>query len=129
MYRHVSIGEVMRIFLRRLILVLIIAIIASMLWKQRDRIALLNNNNIRIQGDWYRVEMNFKGTDVYNFSERLISVNNEVQGSYELRSNDKLEVNLNGGITDYILSFDDDDNMVWSVEVKGKTIPSVRWRR
>jgi len=129
MYRHVSIGEVMRIFLRRLIFVLIIAIIASMLWKQRDRIALLNNNNIRIQGDWYRVEMNFKGTDVYNFSERLISVNNEVQGSYELRSNDKLEVNLNGGITDYILSFDDDDNMVWSVEVKGKTIPSVRWRR
>jgi len=129
MYRHVSIGEVMRIFLRRLIFVLIIAIIASMLWKQRDRIALLNNNNIRIQGDWYRVEMNFKGTDVYNFSERLISVNNEVQGSYELRSNDKLEVNLNGGITDYILSFDDDDNMVWSVEVRGKTIPSVRWRR
>jgi uncharacterized protein YxjI len=129
MYRHVSIGEVMRIFLRRLILVLIIAIIASMLWKQRDRIALLNNNNIRIQGDWYRVEMNFKGTDVYNFSERLISVNNEVQGSYELRSNDKLEVNLNGEITDYILSFDDDDNMVWSIEVKGKTIPSVRWRR
>jgi hypothetical protein len=129
MYRHVSIGEVMRIFLRRLIFVLIIAIIASMLWKQRDRIALLNNNNIRIQGDWYRVEMNFKGTDVYNFSERLISVNNEVQGSYELRSNDKLEVNLNGEITDYILSFDDDDNMVWSLEVKGKTIPSVRWRR
>ena len=119
----------MRIFLRRLIFVLIIAIIASMLWKQRDRIALLNNNNIRIQGDWYRVEMNFKGTDVYNFSERLISVNNEVQGSYELRSNDKLEVNLNGEITDYILSFDDDDNMVWSLEVKGKTIPSVRWRR
>ncbi len=119
----------MRIFLRRLIFILIIAIIAMMLWNQRDRIALLSNNNLRIQGDWYRVEMNFKGTDVYTFSERLISVNNEVQGSYELRSNDKLEVNLNGTITDYVLSFDDDDNMVWSVEVRGKTIPSVRWRR
>jgi hypothetical protein len=73
--------------------------------------------------------MNFKGTDVYNFSERLISVNNEVQGSYELRSNDQLEVNLNGEVTDYILSFEDDDNMVWLVEVRGKTVPSVRWRR
>ncbi len=119
----------MRIFLRRLIFILIVAIIATFLWDQRDRIALLNNNNIRIQGDWYRVEMNFKGSDVYTFSERLISVNNEVRGSYELRSNTKLEVNLNEEVRDYILSFEDDDNMVWSVEVKGKTVPSVRWRR
>ena len=106
----------MRIFLRRLVFILIVAIIATILWDQKDRIASLNNNNIRIQGDWYRVE-------------RLISVNNEVQGSYELRSNTKLEVNLNDEVRDYILSFDDDDNMVWSIEVRGKTVPSVRWRR
>ena len=129
MHRRGGTGEIMRIFLRRLIFILIVAIIATILWDQKDRIASLNNNSIRIQGDWYRVEMNFKGTDVYTFSERLISVNNEVQGSYELRSNTKLEVNLNGEVKDYILSFDDDDNMVWSLEVKGRTVPSVRWRR
>jgi hypothetical protein len=129
MCRSGGFGGIMRIFLRRLIFILIVAIIATFLWDQRDRIALLNNNNIRIQGDWYRVEMNFKGSDVYTFSERLISVNNEVRGSYELRSNTKLEVNLNEEVRDYILSFEDDDNMVWSVEVKGKTVPSVRWRR
>jgi uncharacterized protein YxjI len=129
MHRHGGIGEIMRIFLRRLIFILIVAVIATVLWDQKDRIASLNNNSMRIQGDWYRVEMNFKGTDVYNFSERLISVNNEVRGSYELRSNTSLEVNLDGEIKDYILSFEDDDNMVWSVEVKGKNVPSVRWRR
>ena len=84
----------MRTFLRRLILVLIIAIIATILWDQKDRIALLNNNNFRMEGDWYRVEMNFKGSDVYNFSERLITRNGMVCGSYELRSNTGLEVTL-----------------------------------
>ncbi len=45
-------------------------------------------------------------------------------GSYDLRQNTKLEVTLDGQVTDYILSFEDDDNMVWSIEVKGKQVPS-----
>jgi len=119
----------MRTFLRRLIFVLIIVIIATLLWDQKDRIGLLANNGLKIQGDWYRVEMNFKEPDVYNFSEKLISRNGEVVGSYDLRKNTKLEVTLDGQVTDYILSFEDDDNMVWSIEVKGKLVPSQRWRR
>ena len=119
----------MRTFLRRLIFVLIIAIIAMVLWDNKDRVGLLANNGLRIQGDWYRVEMNFKGSDVYNFSEKMISRNNDVVGSYDLRQNTKLEVTLDGQVTDYILSFEDDENMVWSIEVNGKQVPSVRWRQ
>jgi hypothetical protein len=119
----------MRTFLRRLILVLIVAIIATILWDQKDRIAVLSNNGFRIQGDWHRVEMNFKEPDVYNFDERLITRNGQIIGSYELRTNTELEVTFEGRPKDYILDFEDDDNMVWYVEVKGKQIPSVRWRR
>ena len=119
----------MRTFLRRLILVLIIAIIATLLWDQKDRIGLLANNGMRIQGEWYRVEMNFKGGDVYTFDENLISRNGQIVGSYELRKNTNLEVTLENRVTDYVLAFEDDDNMVWSIERKGKRVPAVRWRR
>jgi hypothetical protein len=119
----------MRIFLRRLIFILIIGIIAMLLWDQKDRIGLLTNNGLRIQGEWYRVEMNFKGDEAYNFDERLISRNGQIVGSYELRANTRLEVTLGGNPRDYFLSFDDDDNMVWSTESKGKRVPAMRWRR
>lgn len=119
----------MRTFLRRLILVLVIAVVATLLWDQKDRIGLLNNNGMRIQGEWYRVEMDFKGEDEYIFDERMISRNGDIVGSYLLRKNTELEVTLDGSITDYVLSFEDDDNMVWLIERNGKRIPAVRWRR
>lgn len=119
----------MRTWLRRLIFILIIAIIATILWDQKDRIGVLNNNGLRIRGDWYRVEMNFKGSDVYKFSERLIFRNGETWGSYDLRMNTKLEVTTGDQAVDYHLEFEDDDNMVWYLEVDGKRVPSLRWRR
>ena len=119
----------MRTFLRRLILVLVIAVIATLLWDQKDRIGLLTNNSIRIEGEWYQVEMNFKSGEAYLFDERLISRNGQIVGSYELRKNTRLEVTLDDQVTEYLLSFEDDDNMVWSREVKGKVVPSRRWRR
>ena len=109
--------------------VLVIAFIATLLWNQKDRIAVLQNNGLRMEGDWYRVENDFKGSDVYNFSDRLITRNGQVCGSYELRSNVKLEVFLDDTSKDYLLSFEDDDNMIWSIEVKGKSVRSVRWQR
>ena len=108
---------------------LIVAIIATILWDQRDRIALLSNNNIRIQGDWHRVEMDFKEPEVYSFDEDLITRDGQIVGSYELRRNTNLEVTFEGQPKDYILEFEDDDNMVWYVEVRGKRVPSIRWRR
>lgn len=119
----------MRTFLKRLIFLLVIAIVAMVLWDNKDRVGLLANNGLRMEGDWYRVEMKFKEPGVYNFSDKLISLDNQVVGSYDLRQNTKLEVTLDGRVTDYILSFEDDDNMVWSIEVKGKQVPSRRWRR
>ena len=119
----------MRIWLRRLIILLIVAIVATIIWDNRGRIGVLTNNGLRIRGDWYRVEMNFKGSDVYNFSERLLTRNGDLWGSYELRLNTKLEVTSSGMPVDYILEFEDDDNMVWFLESDGKRVPAVRWRR
>lgn len=119
----------MKTFLKRLLFIAIIAGIASLLWNQKDRIGLLTNNSMRIQGEWHRVENTFVGDDEYIFDGRLISRNGEIVGSYELRKNTDLEVTLGNRVTDYHLSFEDDDNMVWLVERKGKLVPTVRWRR
>ena len=119
----------MKTFLRRLILVLIIAFIATILWDQKDRIGLLSNNSLRIMGEWHQVEMGFNTSDVYGFSERLITRNGAVWGSYELRMNRRLEVTISSGSTDYSFEFEDDDNMVWFIEVDGKRVPAIRWRR
>ena len=32
-------------------------------------------------------------------------------------------------MTEYELSFPDDENMVWSVWIDDKLVPSVKWRR
>jgi hypothetical protein len=119
----------MRIWLTRLIWLLVLAIVATVLWDQRGRIAQLSNNNFRIEGDWHRVEVGFKGDDVYNFSDRIITKNGTEWGSYELRTNTRLEVLVSDQPGVYELSFPDDDTMVWSVEVDGRSVPSQRWQR
>ena len=119
----------MRIWLKRLIWLLVLGIAATLLWDQRGRIASLSNNNFRIEGDWHLVEMNFKSDDVYNFSDLIITKNGTEWGSYELRTNTRLEVLTGDQLGVYELSFPDDDNMVWSVEVDGRLVPSKRWRR
>ncbi len=119
----------MRTWLKRLILLLMVGIVITMLWDQRHKIALLSNNNLRIQGDWYRIEGEFKGVDRYRFSERIISLNNDEWGSYELRKNTEIEIMVRGQLDTYHLEFPDDDNMVWSVRSKGELVPRVRWQR
>ena len=119
----------MRTFLKRLILVLIVAIVAFLVWEERDRIGLLTNNGLRIKGTWYQVEMGFKTSDSYQFSDRLIDRNGELWGSYELRMNTRLEVTTNNTSTDYRLEFENEENMVWLIEVGDRWVPSLRWRR
>ena len=119
----------MKTLLKRLILLLMIGIVVTLLWDHRHKIALLANNNVRIQGGWYRIEVEFKGADRYIFSERIITLNNDEWGSYELRKNTELEVMVRGQLSTYHLEFPDEDNMVWSVESKGELVPRVRWRR
>ena len=47
----------MKTMLKRLVVLLIVAGAAYMLWGQRHKIASLQNNNLRIQGTWYQVEL------------------------------------------------------------------------
>ena len=118
----------MKTLLKRLIIILALAGIGYFLWGQRDRIAQLSNNNFRIQGTWYQVEMNRKGITPYHFSDRIITSNGTEWGSYKLYKNTKIEVMVATELTLYHLSFPDDENMVWSVEIDGRLTPTVRWR-
>jgi hypothetical protein len=119
----------MKTFLKRLVLLLALVVVAKLAWEQRDRIASLTNNNFRIQGDWYQVELNSKGEDLYNFSNRLITRNGIEWGSYELRKNTRLEVTAADQFSVYHLDFPDDDTMVWSLEVDGRLATVLTWRR
>ena len=120
----------MKNMLKRLILLLILAGAAYLLWGQRYRIAQLSNNNFKIQGTWYQVDMdvNRKGLTPYHFEERIITSQETEWGSYKLYRNTELEVMVADELTLYHLSFPDDENMIWSVEEDGKLIPAIKWR-
>jgi hypothetical protein len=119
----------MKRLLYRLVIIAILVGGGYLLWGQRDRIAGIQNNNLRIQGTWYTYEMNRKGFDPYHFSERIITLDGTEWGSYELRSNEEIEVMIGSELNTYHLSIPDEDNMVWSKEVKGELQPIQRWRR
>lgn len=118
----------MKKLLKRLIIIAALAGLGYALWGQRAEIAGLSNNNLKIQGTWYQVEMDRKGVTPYYFSERIITANGTEWGSYELRKNTELEVMVGSELTLYHLSFPDDENMVWSREIDGKMTPVMRWR-
>lgn len=118
----------MKRLLKRLIILAALAGFGYYLWGQRAQLAGLSNNNLKIQGTWYQVEMDRKGLTPYYFSERIITANDTEWGSYELRRNTELEVMVGDELTVYHLSFPDEENMVWSLEIDGKMTPVMRWR-
>jgi hypothetical protein len=120
-------GDQMKRMLRRLIILAALAGLGYFLWGERAKIAGLSNNHLRIQGTWYRVELDRKGVTPYYFSERIITVNDSEWGSYELLKNSEIEVTVGNEFTVYQLSFPDDENMVWSMEIDGKMTPVMRW--
>jgi hypothetical protein len=119
----------MKTLLKRLVVILIVAGAGYAVWQNRDRIASLENNNLRIQGTWYRYEMNRKGIDPHIFQEKIILRDGTEWGSYELRKNTRLEVMIGDRYAEYELSFPDEDSMVWSVERDGELRPALEWRR
>jgi len=119
----------MKTFLTRMIVIVLLAAAGWWLWSNRDRVAVLSNNNVRIQGDWHKVEMNFADADTYSFSGTFISIGGEEWASYKLLSRSRIEINTVNNVTTYELSFPDDENMVWSIRKGDKVIPKVRWRR
>jgi hypothetical protein len=119
----------MKRLLTRLVVLALIAGGAWLLWSNRHHIALIENNNFRLKGEWHRVSMNFKEDETYDFSEGFIRLDGEEWGTYVLRKNTELEITVGNQVSTYILEFPDDENMVWMVETKRGLEPSIRWRR
>ncbi|MGD9253783.1 MAG: hypothetical protein PVG92_07620 [Holophagae bacterium] len=119
----------MKKYLTRLLVVAVLAAAGWWLWSNRHRVADLSNFNVRIQGNWYKVEMDFANTDIYNFSETFISINGQEWASYKLLPRSRIEISSPGKVDVYHLSFPDDDNMVWSISKDNKLVPTMRWRR
>ena len=118
----------MKSLIKRLVILLVLAGAAYYVWNQRHQIAGLSNNNLKIQGTWYMVEMDRKGVTPYHFGERIITREGTEWGSYELYKNTELEVMVRDRLTLYHLSFPDDENMLWSIEEDGKLKPAMKWR-
>lgn len=119
----------MKRYLTRLIVVVALAAAAWWLWSYRDRIADLSNYNVRIQGNWYKVEMDFPNTDVYTFTETFVLINGQEWASYKLLRGSRIEISTPSRVDVYHLSFPDDENMIWSIIKDDKITPSIRYRR
>jgi uncharacterized protein YxeA len=119
----------MKRYLTRLVVVVVVAAAAWWLWTNRDRIGDLSNYNVRIQGNWHKVEMDFANTDVYTFTETFVSINGQEWASYKLLRGSRIEISTPSKVEVYHLSFPDDENMVWSIPKGDKLVPSIRWRR
>jgi hypothetical protein len=119
----------MKTYLIRIIVIAALVVAGSWLWSNRDRIAVLSNNNVRIMGDWQQVEMDFTNPAVYTFTETFISVEGDEWASYKLLRGSRIEITTNAAVTIYELHFPDDENMVWSLRKGDKVVPAVRWRR
>lgn len=119
----------MKRLFNRLVIIALLVGAGYLLWGQRDRIASIQNNNLRIQGTWYKYEMNRKGFEAYHFSERIITIDGSEYGSYKLRSNEVIEVMIGSELNTYHLSIPNEDNMVWSIEVKRELKAVQRWQR
>lgn len=78
-----------------------------------ERLAALQNTNVRITGDWQKIEMSFPGDDVYGFSDRVISINGIEEGTYRFESNSVLEVTLRGQLVVYEVEFTGNSKMTW----------------
>lgn len=115
--------------LKRLIIIGLLVGGGYYLWSQRHHVANIHNNNLRIQGTWYVFEMDRKGFDSYHFADRFITWNGSEWGSYKLRSNEEIEVMIGTELNTYHLGFPDEDNMIWSTEVKGELVTVKHWRR
>lgn len=119
----------MKQYLTRLVVVALLAAAGWWLWSNRGRVASLSNYNIMIQGNWYKVEMDFADPDVYTITETFISINGQDWASYKLLPRSRIEISTPSTVDVYHLSFPDDENMVWSISKGDKLIPVLKLRR
>jgi len=119
----------MKTYLTRIIVIAALVVAGSWLWSSRDRLAVLSNNSVLIQGKWHKVQMDFSDPDVYSFTESFISLNGEEWASYRLLRGSRIEITTSATVTVYELDFPDDENMVWSLREDDKVVTAERWRR
>ncbi len=89
----------------------------------------LQNPEIRIAGEWQRIEMSFPGADVYDFDDRVIRINGLERGTYRFATPEEIEVTLDDVPKKYEIEFVGDSTMIWY-----RTTPKGRdrvfeWRR
>ncbi len=94
----------------RMILVLVTLVVVMVGCEQ---LVDLQNSNVRIEGDWQKIEMSFPGDNIYDFSDRMITVNGIEEGTYRFESNSMLEVVLNGRESIYEVEFVGNSKMIW----------------
>ena len=82
--------------LKRLVVLLVVAAAVWWVWSNRDRLEVLSNNNVRIQGEWHPVKMDFNEPDTYLFAEGIISKDGFEWGAYVFRKSTRLEVTVRG---------------------------------
>ncbi|RLE33388.1 MAG: hypothetical protein DRJ61_07370 [Acidobacteria bacterium] len=78
-----------------------------------ERLKALQNSNMRIAGEWQKIEMSFPGDKVYDFSDRIITLDGIEEGTYRFESNSMLEVVLNGRESVYEVEFVGSSKMIW----------------
>jgi hypothetical protein len=78
-----------------------------------EQLASLQNSSSRISGPWQKMEMSFPGDDIYDFSDRIITVNGIEEGTYRFEGRSQLEVTLRGSSSVYEVEFVNDSKMIW----------------
>jgi hypothetical protein len=117
---------------RKVVLLLILVAAGYLVYVNRHHIAVLaglESNRIRIEGDWSQTRSNVKEADVYTFYDQMIERNGETCGQYHFKSNDVVDISIDGQTSTYILDFPDADTMTWNQEVRGELKTRMRWSR
>ena len=94
----------------RMMLVLVALVVVTV---GCERLKALQNSNVRIAGEWQKIEMSFPSDDIYDFSDRVITVNGIEEGTYRFESNSMLEVVLDKQVLVYEVEFVDSSKMIW----------------
>jgi hypothetical protein len=117
---------------KRLALYLILAGVAFLAWENRHylkELAGLDSNQMRIEGDWYKVTSGIREFDSYTFNDKMVDRNGETYGEYSFTSNEQIQVVLGGSTGTYTIEFPEADVMIWHQDVRGTRTPVIRWER
>lgn len=95
-----------------------------------DQLAKLENPDVRIAGEWHRIEMSFPGDEVYDFMDRVIAIDGVEAGTYRFESSSTAEVVLGGERQIYEIEYSENDSkMIWYRPSSNGRIKAMEWVR